>query len=138
MFISHYDPGKLGGQFGRFGDHPDAGFRPLCTRDHTTKVSIANADRVSGILLSVTNPTRGFEIYNLGAGRTTKLSDMIAMLEEHCGKKANIVAQADQPGDVPRTFADVSKAVTNLRYLPRTELRTGIAKFVSWLKTEPT
>ena len=61
----------------------------------------------------------GFEIFNLGESRTVKLSELIALIENALGKPAIIDRQPLQPGDVPITFADISKARAQLGYQPR-------------------
>ena len=59
--------------------------------------------------------------------------EMIEMIEAATGKKAVINQMPDQPGDVPRTYADVSKAESLLGYKPQTPLKEGIQKYVEWL-----
>ena len=60
------------------------------------------------------------------------LSRLISLLEEALGKKAVIDRQSPQPGDVPVTFADVSKARAMLGYQPRVGIEEGIGRFVEW------
>jgi UDP-glucuronate 4-epimerase len=73
-------------------------------------------------------------IFNLGGSQTVKLNDMIAAIEKAVGKKAIINEMPEQPGDVPLTSADVSKASRLLNFHPTTHLDTGIPKFVEWWK----
>lgn len=73
-------------------------------------------------------------IFNLGGSQTVKLNDMIAAIENAVGKKAIINEMPEQPGDVPLTSADVSKATRLLNFHPTTHLDTGIPKFVEWWK----
>lgn len=77
---------------------------------------------------------RGYAIYNLGESSTIELRDLIRLIEERLGKKANIKRLPDQPGDVPVTFADVSKAVRDLDYAPKTSVEDGIRSFVDWYR----
>ncbi|MBN2201210.1 GDP-mannose 4,6-dehydratase [bacterium] len=77
---------------------------------------------------------RGYAIYNLGESRTIELRDLIRLIEERVGRKANIKRLPDQPGDVPVTFADVSKAVRELDYAPKTRIEDGIRTFVDWYR----
>lgn len=77
---------------------------------------------------------RGYAIYNLGESSTIELRDLIGLIEESLGKKANIRRLPDQPGDVPVTFADVSKAVRDLDYAPKTPIEDGIRAFVDWYR----
>lgn len=71
-------------------------------------------------------------IFNLGGSQTVKLNEMIAAIEDALGKKAVINEMPEQPGDVPLTSADVSKASKLLNFKPTTHLDTGIPKFVEW------
>ena len=73
-------------------------------RDHTHI-----ADILEGVI-ACTQREFGFEIFNLGESQTVKLSELIALIETALGKKAVIDRQPLQPGDVPITFADISKA----------------------------
>lgn len=93
-------------------------------------------DIVEGVIASIDRATTvdGYRIYNLGGSETTTLAELIAQIEDACGKKAIIDQVPDQPGDVPRTFADVSRAKEELGYNPRTPVAVGIPRFVEWLK----
>ncbi len=94
-------------------------------------------DIVQGVIASIdrTAKTSGYRIYNLGCGRTTKLSELISTIEDAVGKKAIIERHGDQPGDVPTTYADVKLAQEELTYRPTTPPSEGIPKFVAWLKS---
>lgn len=76
----------------------------------------------------------GYEIFNLGESQTVKLARLIELLEAALGKKAVIDRQPPQPGDVPITFADVSKARARLDYNPQVKIEQGIPKFVDWFR----
>jgi UDP-glucuronate 4-epimerase len=76
----------------------------------------------------------GFNIYNLGESRPVSVSDLIKELEKALGKKATIERLPLQPGDVEKTFADVSKARKDLGYNPKTEISAGLERFVKWLR----
>lgn len=71
-------------------------------------------------------------IFNLGGSQTVTLNKMIASIEKALGKKAIIHEMPEQPGDVPLTSADVSKAARLLKFSPTTHIDTGIPKFVEW------
>jgi UDP-glucuronate 4-epimerase len=71
-------------------------------------------------------------IFNLGGSQTVKLNELIATIEKAVGKKAQINEMPEQPGDVPLTSADVSKATRLLKFQPTTHIDTGIPKFVEW------
>ena len=66
--------------------------------------------------------------------RSVKLSELIAMIENALGKKAVIDRQPLQPGDVPITFADISKARRMLGYQPQVKVEKGIPLFVDWFR----
>ena len=69
-------------------------------------------DTVKGIIGSMKYDQAGFEIINLGNNYTVSLKELISSIEEITGKKAIIEHHPDQPGDVPKTFADITKAKT--------------------------
>ncbi|RBP37401.1 UDP-glucuronate 4-epimerase [Roseimicrobium gellanilyticum] len=72
------------------------------------------------------------DIFNLGGSQTVTLNEMIGAIEKALGKKAQINAMPEQPGDVPLTSADVGKASTVLNFKPTTHIDTGIPQFVQW------
>jgi len=88
-------------------------------------------DIVDGIEACTRNEF-GFEIFNLGESQTVTLSRLNELLEKSIGKKAFINREPAQPGDVPITFADVSKARAKLGYDPHVKIDAGIPKFVEW------
>jgi UDP-glucuronate 4-epimerase len=79
---------------------------------------------------------QGYEIYNLGEERTTTLRELIELLGRALGVRPQIRPEPNQPGDVPITFADVSKARAKLGYVPSTPIEEGIARFVEWFQRE--
>jgi UDP-glucuronate 4-epimerase len=76
----------------------------------------------------------GFNIYNLGESRPVTVKDLVVEIEKALGKKAVIEYVPPQPGDVERTYADVSKAVNELGYNPKTKTGNGLLKFITWLR----
>jgi UDP-glucuronate 4-epimerase len=74
------------------------------------------------------------EVFNLGESETTELGRLIQLLEANLDMNAVIDRQPMQPGDVPVTFADISKARKLLGYDPRTKIEDGIPKFVEWFR----
>ena len=88
-------------------------------------------DTVDGIM-ACTRQEFGFDIFNLGESQTVRLDYLISLLEKSLGKAANIDRQPPQPGDVPITFADISKARAKLGYNPTVKIEVGIPKFVEW------
>jgi len=75
-----------------------------------------------------------FEICNLGNSHPVKLSTLVRMIEQATGKKAIIQREAPQQGDVPLTWADVSKAAKLLSYQPQTTLDEGLKRFIAWYR----
>ena len=75
-----------------------------------------------------------YEICNLGNSHPVKLSELVRMIEQSTGKKAVIQREAPQQGDVPLTWADISKAGRLLGYRPQTTLEEGLKKFVAWYR----
>jgi len=90
-------------------------------------------DLIEGIL-GVIHHHKGFEIYNLGESQTTSLIELIRLIEEAFGKKANIEMLEPQPGDVSITYADITKAKQMLEYQPKVKMEEGIRRFVEWYK----
>lgn len=75
-----------------------------------------------------------FEIFNLGGAETTALSDLVRWLAEELAVTPRIEYLPDQPGDVPITYADVSKAARMLGYSPKVPIRQGLKRFVEWYR----
>jgi UDP-glucuronate 4-epimerase len=73
-----------------------------------------------------------YDVFNLGESQTIQLKDLILAIETAVEKKAKINRRAEQPGDMPRTYADISKARKLLGYSPTTKLSEGLPKFVEW------
>jgi len=91
------------------------------------------SDTLEGII-ACTQREFGFEIFNLGESQTVKLGYLIELLEAALGKKAMIDRQPMQPGDVPVTFADISRARAKLGYDPQIKIELGIKMFAEWFK----
>lgn len=91
-------------------------------------------DIIQGIRAAMDYEASDFEIFNLGESQTVELNRLISLLEENLGKNAIIDRRPMQPGDVPVTFADITKARTLLKYNPQTKIEDGIPKFVDWFK----
>ncbi len=90
-------------------------------------------DIVDGILATI-ELAPGFEIINLGGAETTALADLVRWLAEELGVEPRIEYLPDQPGDVPITYADVTKAERLLGYSPKVPIREGLARFVDWYR----
>jgi UDP-glucuronate 4-epimerase len=89
-------------------------------------------DIVSGVVASMAYEGPIFDVFNLGGNETTSLSDLICAIEEQLKRKAVIEHLPEQPGDLPLTYADISKARAKLGYAPRTSLAAGLTKFIAW------
>lgn len=92
-------------------------------------------DVVAGVIAAL-DADLPFEIINLGNSKTVSLKEFISVVEQEVGKPARIVQAKPQPGDVPLTNADIRKARELLGYEPRTDIRAGMAQFVSWYRQE--
>lgn len=88
-------------------------------------------DIVHGIIQSI-DRCNGYHIYNLGESNTISLKELIKLIEDNLNKKARIDSLPMQPGDVPITYADVSKAREELDYQPKVNIETGIKLFIQW------
>ena len=91
-------------------------------------------DIVQGVVTAV-DRKMGFEVINLGNSNPIRLDALIDSIGEVVQKKPIIKQLPDQPGDVPMTFADVSKAKQLLDYDPQTKIVDGIRKFWAWKQT---
>ena len=89
-------------------------------------------DILQGILACLDYDGPICDVFNLGESQTTTLSELISSIESALGKKAAIEKLPEQPGDVPLTYADISKARALLNYSPKTQIAEGIPKFVDW------
>jgi len=90
-------------------------------------------DIVDGVVRAIDRPL-GYEVINLGNGRPFLLRDFINLVERCVGKPADIEVLPEQPGDVERTCADISKAQRLLGYHPRVSFETGIQRTTQWYK----
>ncbi len=91
-------------------------------------------DTVDGVM-ACTNKEFGFDLFNLGESQTVTLSRLVELLEAALGQKAILDRQPPQPGDVPITYADISKARENLGYHPKVKIEEGIRRFVEWFRS---
>ena len=118
-------------------------FTDLVSSNHTIKVFNHGQSRrdftyvddiVQGVVNSLFVTTNQPEIINLGNGRPVVLRDFVELVEQNVGKKAQIREMGMQKGDVPTTYADISKARYLLGYNPSTPIEEGITKFVAWFR----
>jgi len=115
-------------QFGRFikEGKPITMYGDGSTRRDYTFID----DIVAGIITSI-DRVKGYEIINLGNNDTVKLLDLIHLIADTVGKKAHIIQEPIQPGDVQITYADITKAVKLLDYHPHYSIKDGLQKMFS-------
>jgi UDP-glucuronate 4-epimerase len=89
-------------------------------------------DVIQGTMAALQYEGPLFDIFNLGESETIQLKDLIVAIENALGKKAKINQLPEQPGDMPLTCADISKARRLLDYRPTTRLNVGLPRFVEW------
>lgn len=89
-------------------------------------------DIIQGVVPALSYEGPLFDIFNLGENQTIELKDLIAGIESALGRKAKINYLPEQPGDVPLTCADISKAQRLLGYRPTTSLAEGLPRFIAW------
>jgi len=89
-------------------------------------------DIIQGTLAALKYDAALFDVFNLGESDTIQLKDLIAAIEKALGKRAKINRLPEQPGDMPLTCADISKARKLLGYNPKTKFDDGLPKFVEW------
>lgn len=94
-------------------------------------------DIIQGVIASI-DRSFGYEIINLGNSNTVTLNEFIAIVEKHLDKKAIINERPMQPGDVNKTFSDISKAKKLLDFEPKTSFADGMKIFIDWYKENRT
>jgi UDP-glucuronate 4-epimerase len=94
-------------------------------------------DIINGVIATIENEIvtkKKYRIYNIGNGNPVKLTDFILAIENYIGKKALKENLPKQPGDVSKTWADISELVKDYKYKPTVNVNIGIAKFIDWFK----
>ncbi|MBC7344831.1 MAG: GDP-mannose 4,6-dehydratase, partial [Clostridia bacterium] len=89
-------------------------------------------DIVEGIRRAMDYEGSSYEVINLGSGRPIRLLDMVKALEEAFGVKARVEFLPPQPGDVPKTWADITKAGNILKWMPQVAFSEGLGAFANW------
>lgn len=95
-------------------------------------------DIVAGVLAALDRPPDDpvpHRIYNLGNHRCVKLTDFIAEFEKAIGKKAILLYEPLQPGDMLKTYADISASQRDLGFDPKISISEGVPRFVEWYRT---
>lgn len=91
-------------------------------------------DIMQGVMAAFEYSGPLFDIFNLGESETIQLKDLIAGIERELGVRAKINRLPEQPGDVPLTCADISKARRLLGYNPATRFSDGLPRFIEWFR----
>ena len=103
-------------------------------------------DIIAGVIACLDNPpandgtekaggsVKPHALYNIGNNASEPLMKVVGLLEEAIGRKAEIEYLPMQPGDVPRTYADISAIVRDLGYAPTTTVEVGVPAFVAWYR----
>jgi UDP-glucuronate 4-epimerase len=89
-------------------------------------------DVIQGTMAALKYDGPRFDIFNLGESETIQLKDLISAIENALRKKAKINRLPEQPGDMPLTCADISKARKLLGYNPTTRFSDGLPRFIEW------
>lgn len=111
-----------------------AGEEILMFGDGSSQRNYTYIDDIIEGIFSALNKKLGYEIINLGGFELVSLKDFISLIENIGGKKAKIKKVAEQPGDMPITSADISKAKQLLNYNPKTDIKKGMTIFIDWFK----
>lgn len=93
-------------------------------------------DVIAGVRSAIDYDKTDHEVINLGESRTVELRELISLLEKELGTTAKVDRQPLQPGDVPQTYADITKARQLLGYNPQTQIEAGIQRFVEWFRRD--
>ena len=91
-------------------------------------------DIIDGVVAAISYDKSDYEVINLGESRTVELRELIALLEKELDAHAIIDRQPPQPGDVPQTYADITRARALLGYNPQTQIEEGLHRFVDWFR----
>jgi UDP-glucuronate 4-epimerase len=102
--------------------------------DGTTARDYTHIEDILRGIVACTEKAFGYEIFNLGESQTVTLERLIELIESALGKRAIIDRRPPEPGDVPITFADISKAREQIGYEPRVKIEKGIELFVDWFR----
>ena len=94
-------------------------------------------DVIQGTMAALEYDGPRYEVFNLGESETIQLKELISAIENSLGKKAKVNQLPEQPGDMPLTCADISKARKLLGYNPATRFSKGLPKFIDWFLKSP-
>jgi UDP-glucuronate 4-epimerase len=102
--------------------------------DGSSRRDYTYVDDILDGLVAAMDLAPDFEILNLGGAETTALADLVHWIAAELAVEPRIDYFPDQPGDVPITYADVSKAGRLLGYAPKVPIREGLRRFVAWYR----
>jgi UDP-glucuronate 4-epimerase len=102
--------------------------------DGTARRDYTYIDDIIGGIMGAVQNLHGYGIFNLGESQTVPLRKLISLIEKALGKKAHVEELPDQPGDVPITYADITKARRLLGYDPKVGIEEGVGRFVRWFR----
>jgi len=91
------------------------------------------SDIVEGVVRALERCS-GYHVWNLGGARTVSLGDLVARIAGELGVEPRVKRLPEQPGDVRRTWADVTRARNELEWVPRVPLEQGLPQFVQWYR----
>ena len=91
------------------------------------------SDIVEGVVRALER-CNGYHVWNLGGSRTTSLGDLVGRIAAELGVEPRVRQLPHQPGDVQRTWADVSRAARDLDWVPQVPLEDGLPQFVRWFR----
>ncbi|HJT30667.1 MAG TPA: GDP-mannose 4,6-dehydratase [Pirellulales bacterium] len=93
------------------------------------------SDFCAGLLAALDRPSAVGQTINLGHAEPIELRQVIATLEAALGKQAQIDRQPEKPGEMPITYADLTKARRLLDYEPQVSFEEGVREFVAWFRS---
>jgi len=102
--------------------------------DGTTRRDYTYIDDIVGGVLGALCAPPGHRIYNLGESATISLADLVSLIEKATGLRARRAFLPLQPGDVPVTYADISRARAEIGYDPKIPVAAGVERFVAWFR----
>jgi len=108
---------------------------PIFGDGHSKRDYTYISDIIEGII-SALKQKFDFQIFNLGSSEPIELKNLVSLIESTLEKKAKIKHTLEQPGDVPITYADITKSKKLLGYNPKVGIEEGVKNFVSWYKNE--
>jgi UDP-glucuronate 4-epimerase len=91
-------------------------------------------DIARGVVAAADARSPGFHVYNLGSGAPVTLTELVRALAEATGTEPKVERAAVPPGDVEATFADITRAKSDLGWSPRVALRDGLKTVVAWVR----